>query len=668
MNFDWEIYNALNPDLNKAGLITKEQITKHYIIHGVLEKRIYDLYKLYPNFNYLNYKNNYSDLNNMNKKESELHWLIHGIKEGRTYSSIYNIYSDFDSETYKNNYPDLTNMNKKELELHWLHHGVNEGRTYKSLATSKPIGLSFNNTVKNKDTQINKISIIMVFNNNLQNQLINTLNSLNNYINKYNFEVIISNVDSCEELKTHLSSYKFDIKYIDNTNSVSNAYTKAVDLSSGDIIFIQKAQCFHVGDLFGYAINNLGENDYLAFSCYNTNSVELNNDLINNLDNMYTYNYLSKNADLGISWNDVTVDNYVGVLYKNRLNMINFNDTILGFEDENFILDIKHVLKLNVQKVDFNNDIYAINQYCDFKTNKLPQNRDIYISKKQYLEKNIFNYPRLLHLYWDGSPFSFLNLCTILSFNNFHKYWIINLFMPEKRSEHISWTSGEQKLKYKEKCYLYKIKDIVNVKTQYINLNKIGFYDDASEVIKSDYFRYYILYKHGGIWSDTDIVYTSSIENKINFNEDVLMFTYVVDSYNVYPIGFFASKQGTQFFRYILDECLIKYDPTKYETLGANLLNKLFGNGSNINRNNNYKNSVKVCDKDYYLPWKWNELDEFLVKYDNTLPSVTFGIHWFNGATQAKEYSINLTKRILSDSFTITCYLDKFISKYINMC
>ena len=91
--------------------------------------------------------------------------------------------------------------------------------------------------------------------------------------------------------------------------------------------------------------------------------------------------------------------------------------------------------------------------------------------------------------------------------------------MPINKTETISWTSHEQKLKYTENCYLSELKRIKNLIIRKVDFNKIGFYNEASEVIKSDYFRYHILQKYGGVWSDMDIMYTNSIENKIKFDE-----------------------------------------------------------------------------------------------------------------------------------------------------
>jgi hypothetical protein len=204
MSFNWKIYSALNSDLKKAGLVTQEQITKHYIIHGKLENRIYDLYKLYPNFNYTNYKKNYPDLKDMNKNELELHWLIHGIKEGRSYSSIHNIYSDFDSETYKKNYPDLKDMNKNELELHWLKNGEKEGRSYNKIIESNDS--CFNDTFKNITT-IKYFTHIIVYYSYKMSKYVkiiknyfpqlteDTLNINNLLFNNYNFDLFSEEFD-----------------------------------------------------------------------------------------------------------------------------------------------------------------------------------------------------------------------------------------------------------------------------------------------------------------------------------------------------------------------------------------------------------------------------------------------------------------------------------------
>jgi hypothetical protein len=82
------VYKDLNPDLK---LTTQNQLEKHYIENGKKEGRKYSVYELYPDFNPLIYQKNYSDLENLTTFDLELHWLVTGIIEERSY---YNILSD----------------------------------------------------------------------------------------------------------------------------------------------------------------------------------------------------------------------------------------------------------------------------------------------------------------------------------------------------------------------------------------------------------------------------------------------------------------------------------------------------------------------------------------------------------------------------------------------
>lgn len=87
MSFNWLIYKELNPDLKSAGLKTKGDFERHFLVHGKGEKRNWNVYNLYPNFNPYTYKKNYEDLSNLNNiNDLELHWILHGRNEGREYT------------------------------------------------------------------------------------------------------------------------------------------------------------------------------------------------------------------------------------------------------------------------------------------------------------------------------------------------------------------------------------------------------------------------------------------------------------------------------------------------------------------------------------------------------------------------------------------------------
>lgn len=103
MNFYWEIYRELNPDLIEAGLNTRQQVENHYRINGMREKRKIYIKDMYPGFNPNLYKNNYADLKNLNDIQVSLHWLRNGRKEGRSYMPINKIVNKYDY-TFKFSY------------------------------------------------------------------------------------------------------------------------------------------------------------------------------------------------------------------------------------------------------------------------------------------------------------------------------------------------------------------------------------------------------------------------------------------------------------------------------------------------------------------------------------------------------------------------------------
>ena len=123
-------------------------------------------------------------------------------------------------------------------------------------------------------------------------------------------------------------------------------------------------------------------------------------------------------------------------------------------------------------------------------------------------------------------------------------------------------------------------------------MDKIGFLNNASEVIKSDYFRYYILDKYGGLWSDFDILYTSSVEDKMNFKENSIIFfcTGYHDlknkknspTFKYFPIGMFLTRPQTKLFQFILKNTYKYYDQNAYQCIGASMWNDLFKKYSDV--------------------------------------------------------------------------------------
>ncbi len=557
-------------------------------------------------------------------------------------------------------------------------------------------------SINNNNEFLYEISIVMSYYNR-KDLIIQTLNRFEiNYSSKYNFEVIIVDDNSKEDQKLDdiLNNYSFDINLIEingeekgNRINPCSAYNKGFSEAKGKIIIIQNPECYHIGDIIGYTLENLKEQDYFSYSCYTANNKEITFELLNtdepfNLVNNTVFNEKNNTRECVLTWYNHPTErgrnvayHYCSAIYKCKLDLIGGFDHRFSegycFDDDELLLTIKYNLKLNINIID-PESCFVIHQYhtrnasCGIELEsddhpikkKWVRNKNLYEQMKINHEQYNFKYPKLLSLYWDGSPLSYLNYLTVLSFNKYNKDWKIIIYVPICKTENISWKTPEQKLKYTGKCYFDKLKEIHNVTLQKICLNKIGFDNNVSEVIKSDYFRYYILKKHGGLWSDFDIIYTGSIEERMNFDADSVIFRCKDRHYCYYPIGLLLCIPNTKIFKYILEQCKSNYDKNTYQSIGSLMLRNLFPNVNDV-----YKidKSVKVCGEEYYLPWAYNQLNEFLDKKDNVLPENNVGIHWFNGADKAKQYAIDLDKRLNKDYFEITCFLDKYVIQYISL-
>jgi hypothetical protein len=78
MDFYWEYYNELNPDLKMSGLRTPLDFINHYMRYGKKENRKYRFNQLYPNFDPLEYKQVNPNLGLNSNIEYEYHYFSVG--------------------------------------------------------------------------------------------------------------------------------------------------------------------------------------------------------------------------------------------------------------------------------------------------------------------------------------------------------------------------------------------------------------------------------------------------------------------------------------------------------------------------------------------------------------------------------------------------------------
>ena len=155
LDFNWEKYIELNPDLNS---LNKKTAEKHYVTFGFHEKRLYNdtgvkestrEILVPPGFQWREYVRLNKDLSDLNQNEAEKHYYNHGFKEGRIFlegqkmietKKRVGIPQDFDWVAYKQiNYLPHS-LNIKAVEQHYLQFGKKQHKKYKYEGKTYSIG------------------------------------------------------------------------------------------------------------------------------------------------------------------------------------------------------------------------------------------------------------------------------------------------------------------------------------------------------------------------------------------------------------------------------------------------------------------------------------------------------------------------------------------------
>ena len=178
MNFNWEIYKELNPDLGNAGLNKKEQVENHYEQNGRLEKRNVTILDLYPDFSIIQYRTNYPDLEYLTDTQLILHWMRHGITEKRTYLDI-----GIQKEIVKEIVEPINKMNIEMTTIHKLKDTFNDLSkvpyiNQKNYMLSKPYSIKRENIYKLKEKYIKILKEIIEQNIEKKNVLLTLADSV----------------------------------------------------------------------------------------------------------------------------------------------------------------------------------------------------------------------------------------------------------------------------------------------------------------------------------------------------------------------------------------------------------------------------------------------------------------------------------------------------------
>jgi len=200
----------------------------------------------------------------------------------------------------------------------------------------------------------------------------------------------------------------------------------------------------------------------------------------------------------------------------------------------------------------------------------------------------------------------------------------------------MSWATGEQKYVNNYQDYINEVSNI-GVVIEYVDFDSIDFTNSASDVHKSDYLRWKLLYEIGGFWADMDIIFIKSMDD-LYFNTPAnatVNAVFCISGYG-HSIGFLMGGIDNDYFKTIHSVAHQQYSDNSYQCMGSILCNKLFPNWESAQKGNIIPHNLSM---DVVYPYDANHVKElFNSSAPNRFTSNTIGIHWYGGNAIAGKY------------------------------
>lgn len=197
-----------------------------------------------------------------------------------------------------------------------------------------------------------KIVIVMTYYNRAM-QLTKTLETICK-TKHTNYEIVVVN-DGSEAHIHHEGVHEIYIpkeekKWVTPVIPQNMGVQKAIDIGA-EIIILQNAECFHVGDILMYANDNLTEENYFTFGCFSLDEAStVNQDIDNILPELIKANNKDATSDGSLAWYNhpfhrgVCYD-FCAAITVNNIKRLNGYDerfsNFISYSDDNLISRIR---------------------------------------------------------------------------------------------------------------------------------------------------------------------------------------------------------------------------------------------------------------------------------------------------------------------------------------
>lgn len=245
---------------------------------------------------------------------------------------------------------------------------------------------------------------------------------------------------------------------------------------------------------------------------------------------------------------------------------------------------------------------------------------------------------RVMNFFWSGDRMSWLRAMSIVSFVKFNPDWVTNLYIDSYR-KHDTYVWHDAAL---QDFVEYRGKDFTSLIPATVNPIpwKMDFSKDLNHIApsqRSNLFKYQLMARGGGYYSDMDILYLKSLNPIESIAQS---FNIGITQTDHYSIGFLFAQKQSPVFQNILNHCE-GASLEQYQGFGVNAIRQLYPS----------IRPMAQVDSVLNIPESWFYLNSYLYlsriyMEDDFLPLLrnSFGIHWYAAHTLSQQYNNQLTQ------------------------
>lgn len=230
--------------------------------------------------------------------------------------------------------------------------------------------------------------------------------------------------------------------------------------------------------------------------------------------------------------------------------------------------------------------------------------------------------------------------------DTFHKHnpdWVINVYVPKQQ-----YTGPSRFIPdYRGTDFFPSVENNSNVNIIEVDLNDYGIDTSLHNILRSDILRYHLLYNHGGVWSDFDVIWLKPISHFRNIeyygdvpiNEVTAVVSFIGGINNSHSIGIMIHSKNDPYAKSLIQLTKHVKPPYGHETFGGPMITAIYPTLESLA---GFKTVIGARFETYY-PYNIHPPKPTIGRLysSNDLSCINNNVlcvHWYNGHILSKQY------------------------------